>query len=90
MEIKNKELRSASYHMTCESGDYLIKGNVTIGTDDKVTSMDSCQITKDGMNIASFGYYGANLNINFASNVELEEQSAVLTLIEDFKNNINN
>lgn len=90
MEIKSKELRSASYEMTCESGEYLIKGNVTIGANNKVASMDGCQITKGGISIASFGYYGANLNINFASNMELEEQSAVLTLIEDFRNNIKN
>lgn len=86
MEVTKKELKQAIYNVTCTSSDYAIVGNVTIGNTNTVVSMESCQITKKGEFVASFGEYGNNLNINYNSSTTLEEKGVVLGLIDDFKN----
>lgn len=86
MEVTKKELKQAIYNVTCTSDDYTIVGNITIGKNNTVINMDSCQITKKGEFVASFGEYSNSLNINYNSSITLEEQGVALSLINDFKN----
>lgn len=85
MEIKTKELMTASYKVACVSGDYSIEGNVTLGSNNEVTTLDSCIIQKSGTFVAGFSLYNKNLNVNYASNIDLTEQGIVLGLIDEFK-----
>lgn len=89
MEIKTKELLTASYKVTCinkgEDEDYKIEGNATIGANNEVTSLEGCTIYKGEVFIASFSKFGNNLNVNYSASNDLEEQGIVLGLIDEFK-----
>lgn len=89
MEIKTKELMTASYKVTCISEDYKIEGNVIIDGNNEVTSLEGCTIYKGETFIASFFKHGANQNVNYYG-LTLEEQNAINTLIEEFKASITN
>lgn len=84
MEIKTKELLTASYKVTCISEDYKIEGNATIGANNEISSLEGCTINKGETFIASFSKHGANQNVNYHG-LTLEEQNAINTLIEEFK-----
>lgn len=84
MEIKTKELLTASYKVTCISEDYKIEGNVIIDGNNEVTSLEGCTINKGEAFIANFSKHGANQNVNYYG-LTLEEQNAINTLIEEFK-----
>lgn len=49
--------------------------------------MDSGAVTKNGEFVASFGEYGGQLNVNFAT-IALAEKSSVLSMIETFKSTV--
>lgn len=84
MEIKTKELLTASYKVACISEDYKIEGNVIIDGNNEVTSLEGCTINKGESFIASFSKHGANQNVNYYG-LTLEGQNAINTLIEEFK-----
>lgn len=84
MEIKTKELLTASYKVVCISEDYKIEGNATIGANNEVTNLEGCTIHKEGAFMASFGMHGDNTNVNY-SGLTLEEKNAVNAVIEEFK-----
>lgn len=86
MELTSKEMKSASYKVAAQSGEYLIEGNVTVGSKNQVTTIESGNVTKQGVFVASFSLYGSNLNVNFADTVEVSEQKEVLDFIDSFKN----
>ena len=83
MKVKSKDLKSASYQVVCTNGDYEISASVNIGSDE-VKNMDNGAVTKKGEFVASFGEYGGQLNVNFAT-IALAEKSSVLSMIETFK-----
>jgi hypothetical protein len=85
MEIKSKELLTASYKVTCISEDYKIEGNATIGANNEVTNLEGCTIYKGEAYVASFSKFGNNLNVNYSASNDLEEQGIVLGLIDEFK-----
>lgn len=89
MEIKTKELLTASYKVTCISEDYKIEGNVIIEGNNEISSLEGCTIYKGETFIASFSKHGANQNVNYYG-LTLEEKNAINALIEDFKASITN
>lgn len=84
MEIKTKELLTASYKVAVICEDYKIEGNVIIDGNNEVTSLEGCTINKGEAFIANFSKHGANQNVNYYG-LTLEEQNAINTLIEEFK-----
>lgn len=84
MEIKTKELLTASYKVAVISEDYKIEGNATIGANNEISNLEGCTIYKGEAFIASFSKHGANQNVNYYG-LTLEEQNAINTLIEEFK-----
>lgn len=84
-----KNLITATYAVSSESDNYSISANVKINANGEVEHMDSGTINKGGAFIASFGYFGANLNVNY-NGLTLDEKNAVNTLIEEFKASITN
>lgn len=85
MEIKNKELKKATYKVDAESNGYNVTANITIGTDNKVTSIESGSVFKENTHIANFTQYGVNLSVNFTSDATIEVQQQVLTIINELK-----
>lgn len=85
MEIKTKELLTASYKVAVISEDYKIEGNATIGANNEISNLEGCTIYKGEAFIASFSKFGNNLNVNYSASNDLEEQGIVLGLIDEFK-----
>lgn len=85
MEIKTKEMKQATYKVEAESDGYNVQANVTIGTDNAVTNIESGSVTKDGAYIANFSMFGVNLSVNYTSEITLEVQQQILNIINELK-----
>lgn len=88
MEINKKELKKASYEVSCSNEELTVSATVTINNEGKINQIDQGNVSKDGAFVASFTDY-SKLNIDYAYNLTYEEQVSILTAIRDFKESCN-
>lgn len=90
MKVDFTKLNSANVtadNSVDEAKKYDITARVNI-SENKVNSVDSGRVVKDGVEVASFSKWGENqLNVNF-NGVDVMEMCSILTEVNSFYNNV--
>lgn len=83
MELKKKEMTSATYNVVAEDGDFTLTGKVTLAGGE-VKSIVGCKVEKGGVVVALFGLYG-NSSTQVTYNTDhYDERVEVLGKIDAF------
>jgi hypothetical protein len=90
MKVDFTKLNSANVtadNSVDEAKKYDITARVNI-SENKVNSVDSGRVVKEGVEVASFSKWGENqLNVNF-NGVDVMEMCSILTEVNSFYNNV--